>query len=231
MTAAAPRPDQPASVQQLAAALAALGMYNGDGSQAEHEAEQARLGQRRYQLRLANALLGAAQIEAMLAETLADGEVDLAEAHDQQLVTAGVNDDPIKLTGFLQWQTLRVAGPLRLIAQDPSTGPIPLAAAHAADGLQQLLGVVAAGQVPSVEQVKEHVAAIENARECLVQAIGNIDILLDSAACTPSWAKTDPRRTGASAPSRETGGHATGKLLETFTLETGIRPPLECSRM
>jgi hypothetical protein len=128
---------------------------------------------------LANALLGAAQIEAMLAETLAEQDVDLAEAHDQQLVTAGVSDDPVKLTGFLQWQTLRVSGPLRLIAQDPSTGPFPLAAAHAADGLQRLLGVVAAGQVPSVEQAAEHVAQIEAARECFVQAIGTIDILLD----------------------------------------------------
>jgi hypothetical protein len=79
----------------------------------------------------------------------------------------------------LQWQFLRVAGPLRLVAQDASTGPIPLPAAHAADGLQRPLGVVAAGQVPSVEQVKEHVAQIEAARECLVHAIGNIDILLD----------------------------------------------------
>lgn len=130
-------------------------------------------------MRLANALLGAAQIEAMLAETLAEGEVDLAEAHDQQLLTAGVSDDPVKLTGFLQWQTLRAAGPLRLLAQDASTGPIPVAAAHAADGLQRLLGVVAAGQVPSVEQVKEHIAQIEAARECFVHAIGNIDILLD----------------------------------------------------
>lgn len=28
---------------------------------------------------------------------------------------------------FLRWQTLRVAGPLRELAQDPATGPIPLA--------------------------------------------------------------------------------------------------------
>ncbi|MGV9379657.1 DUF6245 family protein [Nonomuraea sp. NPDC003707] len=47
--------------------------------------------------------------------------------------------------------------PLRLIAQDPNTGPVPLAAAYA-KGLQRLLGVVAAGQMPSVEQIKEHVA-------------------------------------------------------------------------
>jgi hypothetical protein len=65
-----------------------------------------------------------------------------------------VVDDPDKLTGFLRWQALRVAGPLRLVAQDPSTGPIPLAAAHAAEGLQKLLGVADTGQVPDVETVK-----------------------------------------------------------------------------
>ncbi|WP_406313729.1 hypothetical protein OHA77_35945 [Streptosporangium sp. NBC_01639] len=52
-------------------------------------------------------------------------------------------------------------------------------AAHAAEGLQKLLGVIGAGQVPDVETVKEHVAEMRAARECLVTAIGNVDILLD----------------------------------------------------
>ncbi|MEV0163351.1 DUF6245 family protein [Nonomuraea fuscirosea] len=117
----------------MVSALIALGVYTGEGDQAEHDAEAERLGERRYRIRLANALLGAAQIEAMLAEQ----DVDLGGAHDEQLVTAGVSDDPVKLTGFLQWQTLRVAGPLRLVAQHAGTGPILVAAAHAADGLQR----------------------------------------------------------------------------------------------
>ncbi len=48
-----------------------------------------------------------------------------------------------------------MSGPL--VDQDASTGPIPVAAAHAAGDLQRVLGVVAAGQAPSVEHVKEHV--------------------------------------------------------------------------
>ncbi|MER5326969.1 DUF6245 family protein [Streptosporangium roseum] len=130
-------------------------------------------------MRLANALLGAVQVEAMIVESAAAGPEDLEAAHHQQLATAGVVDDVEKLAGFLRWQALRVAGPLKLVAQDVSTGPIPLAAAHAAEGLQKLLGVIGAGQVPDVETVKEHVAEMRAPRECLVTAIGNVDILLD----------------------------------------------------
>lgn len=82
----------------------------------------------------------------MLAETLAAGDGDaLFAAHRQQLLAAGVADDAEKLAAFLRWQTLRVSGPLRQIAQDASTGPIPVAAAHAADGLHRLLGVIGGG--------------------------------------------------------------------------------------
>jgi hypothetical protein len=104
-------------------------------------------------------------------------------AHRQQLLTGGAMDprsevpNPQKLAEFLRWQTLRVGGPLREIAQDQSTGPIPLAAAHAADGLQKLLGVIAAGQVPSVENLRHGVAELRAARECFEATIANIDIL------------------------------------------------------
>ncbi|MER5625099.1 DUF6245 family protein [Streptosporangium sp. NPDC002544] len=171
--------DEPASAVQLGAAMAALGLYDGTNTAAEHAAEAARLGgDGPYRMRLANALLGAVQVEAMLVESAATGPEDLAAAHRQQLVTAGVADDPDQLTGFLPWQALRVAGPLRLVAQDASTGPIPVAAAHAAEGLQKLLGVIGAGQVPDVETVKEHLTEIRAARQCLIDAIGNVDILL-----------------------------------------------------
>ncbi|WP_431918904.1 DUF6245 family protein [Nonomuraea jabiensis] len=56
--------------------------YTGEGNQATHDAEVERLGERRYLVRLVGALLGAAQIEAILAEIHAKG-VDLAEVHDQ----------------------------------------------------------------------------------------------------------------------------------------------------
>jgi hypothetical protein len=39
-----PRSEQPASVQQLVSALMALGVYTGEGSQAEHDAEAERPG-------------------------------------------------------------------------------------------------------------------------------------------------------------------------------------------
>ncbi|WP_344547421.1 DUF6245 family protein [Actinomadura fulvescens] len=59
--------DEPASVDQLAGALASLGMYGGDNTTTEHAAEAQRLSADRYQMHLANSLLGAVQVEAMLA--------------------------------------------------------------------------------------------------------------------------------------------------------------------
>jgi hypothetical protein len=131
-----------------------------------------------YRMHLADALLGAVQVEAMLAEIGAASLEELEAAHALQLTTAGVDSDPDRLTAFLRWQALRVTGPLRLIAQDPSSGPIPLAAAHTAEGLQRLLGVIDAGRVPSTDAVTAHIAEIEAAHACLVDAIGNVDILL-----------------------------------------------------
>ncbi|WP_031171810.1 DUF6245 family protein [Streptosporangium roseum] len=172
--------DQPASAVQLGAAMAALGMYDGTNTAAEHASEAARLGgDGPYRMRLANALLGAVQVEAMLVESAATGSEDLVAAHRQQLATAGVADDVEKLAAFLRWQALRVAGPMKLVAQDPATGPLPLAAAHAAEGLQKLLGIAGTGQVPDVEAIKEGFAEMRAARQCLVEAIDNIDILLE----------------------------------------------------
>jgi len=63
--------DKPSSVTQLAAAMAALGLYRGANTLAEHAAEAKRLGgENAYRVRLANALLGAAQTEAVLAEAI-----------------------------------------------------------------------------------------------------------------------------------------------------------------
>ncbi|MGW4967908.1 hypothetical protein ACWEPL_62765 [Nonomuraea sp. NPDC004186] len=50
---------------------------------------------------------------------------------------------------------------------------------------------MAAGQVPGVEQVKEHIAQIEAARECLAHARANIDILPDMSAPAHSpWGRS-----------------------------------------
>jgi hypothetical protein len=180
--------DEPATPEQLAAALMALGAYTGTGDAAEHAAEAKRLGAKVYRMQLANALLGAAQVEALLCEQLGVSDAKMRAARRQQLLLGGVMDpgseapNPAKLAEFLRWQALRVGGPLREIAQDPATGPIPLAAAHAADGLQKLLGVIAGGQVPDVDNVGRGLAELGAARECFEATIANIDILLSMLA-------------------------------------------------
>ncbi|WP_419673629.1 DUF6245 family protein [Herbidospora cretacea] len=95
------------------------------------------------------------------------------------------------------------------------TGPIPLRAAHAPDGPQWLLEVVAAGQVSSVEQVKQHIAQIEAARECFVHAIGNVDVCSAcSTACTRAlWqpaGRACPLRTRGASRWRRGDGPAAG---------------------
>jgi hypothetical protein len=79
--------------------------------------------------------LGAVQTETILTETSDVTDDQRAAAYRQQLVTAGVEDNPVKLIEFLRWQVLRAATPLREIAQRQEAGPIPLAAAHAAEGV------------------------------------------------------------------------------------------------
>ena len=152
--------DTPSSVTQLAAAMAALGLYRGANTPAEHAAEARRLGgDAAYRLRLVNALLGAVQTEALLAEGLPVSTDDRLAAYEQQLSTAGVADSPTKRLRFLRWQALRVAGPLREITQHVEAGPIPLAAAWAAEGLQQLLDVIADSQHVASDSVKRLAAS------------------------------------------------------------------------
>ncbi len=78
----------------------------------------------------------------------------------------------------MRWQALRVSGPLREIAQNVAAGPIPLAAAHAADGLQKLLGVIAARQNPPPDDVDRLAGPVTDelraAREALSHALSNV---------------------------------------------------------
>lgn len=54
--------EQPVTVEQVAAAMAAPGFYTGSNDPREHAAEAERLGGRTvYRMRLTNALLGAVQ--------------------------------------------------------------------------------------------------------------------------------------------------------------------------
>jgi len=134
-------------------------------------------------VQLANTLLGAGQTEAILADALPISPDARRAAYEQHLKTAGAADDPTKRIGFLRWQTLRVAGRLREIAQTAAAGPIPLAAAHAAEGLQQLLSVIADTQNVTPADVDRLAGPVTDelraTRQSLVNAIGNIDILLN----------------------------------------------------
>jgi len=169
----------PATVTQLAAALAALGQYGGPNSEAEHAQEAARVGgEPYYRLLLTNALLGHAEGEALHADGTGVPADQLLAAHRQALAAVGAIDDPATLLGFLRWRTLRIAGPLRDSAQDPTTGPVVLAAAHAAEGLQQLLAVCEAGQdLPSAAPAAL-TTDLQTARDALTNALTNIDIML-----------------------------------------------------
>lgn len=170
--------DTPATVIQVAAALAALGHYAGTNSAAEHAREAARLGgESYYRLLLINALLGHAEGEALAADGAGVPADQLLAAHRQALAVVGALDDPAKLLGFLRWRTLRIAGPLRESAQDPTTGPVVLSAAHAAEGLQQLLALCAAGQNPMSVSPETLVTHLQAARDALTDAVANIDIM------------------------------------------------------
>lgn len=175
--------DTSSTVTQLAAAMAALGMYTGKNSEAEHAVEAKRLGSvDYYRMLLVNALLGMVETEAMLADSGRVSHEQMRSAHRQARVYAGAEENTSKLLGFLRWQTLRVEGPLREIAQDAATGPLPLAAAHAAEGLQLLLGVCMQGQDLEHASPTTMTTELIAAREALTNAVANIDSMLQLVA-------------------------------------------------
>lgn len=81
----------PATIIQLASALAALGAYSGENTEAEHAKEAERLGggMEYYRLRMANALLGIVETEALHSETAGGAAEQLFHAHNQALESAG----------------------------------------------------------------------------------------------------------------------------------------------
>lgn len=165
--------------------MTALGMYEGANTPEEHAKESARLGgDDAYRVRLVNALLGQVQTEALLADGVPLNDEARYAAWEEQLASAGAGVDyPVKRIEFIRWQVLRASTPLRLMAQNQETGPIPLAAAHAATGLQTLLGVIADSQDAVTKGYVETLAAqsdqLRAARETLQAAISNTDLLLN----------------------------------------------------
>ncbi len=169
-----------ATPTQIADAMIALGVYDGANTDAEHEAETKRLGGvDPYRLALINALLGAVQSEAIEAEKGSVTSEQRNAAHQFVFDMAGLADRPAATVGFLRWQTLRVSLPLREMASRLETGPIAVAAAHAADALQQLLEIVETGQDLTAENVESLPHNLETARGSLTAAITNTDMLVD----------------------------------------------------
>jgi hypothetical protein len=175
----------PASVKQVAAAMAALGAYTGNNTSAEHAAEAARLGGAdAYRVRLVNALLGVVQAQAALADAVPLDEQARDAAWEEHLRSAGAGPDEVAARlELIRWQVLRSATPLRQMAQNRQVGPIPLAVAHAAEALQVLLGVIAASQdavaTGDVTTLAVQTSQLRTAREAMSNALVNTDLLLN----------------------------------------------------
>lgn len=175
----------PASVKQVAAAMAALGAYTGSNTSAEHAAEAARLGGAdAYRVRLVNALLGVVQAQAVLADAVPLDEQARDATWEEHLRSAGAGPDEVAAQlELIRWQVLRSATPLRQMAQNRQVGPIPLAAAHAAEALQVLLGVIAASQdavaTGDVTTLAAQTSQLRTAREAMSNALANTDLLLN----------------------------------------------------
>lgn len=167
------------TVQQLASAMQALGMYGGENTEAEHAAEAEHFGSNKaYEMVLANALLGIVEGNALLEESSGVTREQMARAHQQELQSAGVEKSPGKQLHFLQWKTLRVGAPLREMAQRQEVGPLPLSAAHAAEALHILLGICAAGQhITAMTDPEELTMDLKKARQALTNALANLEIM------------------------------------------------------
>jgi hypothetical protein len=133
---------QGASVEQLAGAMVALGVYRGDNTPAEHaEAAEAAGGPVAYRMLMVNALLGLMQCEAWWADSDA---ITLPEAlreqvWEEQLDAAGAGtSDPLGRIEFALWQVLRAARPIVQIAE-VWQGPLQAACVLAGQSQHQLL--------------------------------------------------------------------------------------------
>jgi len=186
-------------VKQIAAAMAALGAYTGNNTSAEHAAEAARLGgadadpgapgQRPAG---GGAGPGGARRRVPLDEQARDA------ACEEHLRSAGAGPDEVAARlALIRWQVLRSAAPLRQMARNRRAGPVPLAAAHAAEAPQVLLGVIAASRnavaTGDVTTLAAHTSRLRTAREAMSSAPASTGLLLNIAgrpACKASDAET-----------------------------------------
>ena len=168
--------------------MVALGLWTGTASDEELAVEVTRFGgESLYAARLANALQGAAQHQVLLAEQAAtDGGAtpEQIDAARHQASPGDAFENGSALAAVLRWQVLRLGLVLRQVNRD-DVGPVWLAAAHAADGLQHLLNVcgIASPDDPQGETLPED---LTDAMEALANARANVEILTTLAGATPA---------------------------------------------
>ncbi|MET8545194.1 DUF6245 family protein [Kitasatospora sp. NPDC004799] len=175
----------PVTVEQIGAALTALGYFDHEITPAEH-AEFAALNNHPdiYRVRLVNALLGFAQREAMFADGVELDEENRFAAVGEQMKAAEAWDDMIMQMAFTAWQIERAMLPLRVSAPLEESGPLPVAAVQAAEGLHVMLGALggtyAASAAGDVDGIAFQLEMQRAARGLLQSAIDNIDYVLDA---------------------------------------------------
>ncbi|MFJ3792178.1 DUF6245 family protein [Kitasatospora sp. NPDC090091] len=172
------------TVGQIASAMAALGLYEGNSTPAEHAEYAAQVGGAGiHRVRLLNALLGAVQREAMLADEVETDEENEYTAWAEQLKSAKAWDGTLEQLAFARWQTRRAGRPMEVIAQSKDTGPLPVATAYTSEALQVLLGsfgaLYAAFEAEDVQAAAAQAEVLERARESLQSAMENTDLMLD----------------------------------------------------
>jgi hypothetical protein len=170
------------AVDRLLAALNALGKEQACSAAAKREAADDLDTPAACRAWLASALLGAAQAEAMAADSVPLSRDARYAIWQRQLAAVGA-DDTTARSELMRWQVQRACAPLPALASEHRTDPIPLAAGQAAEGLQLLLtvmvaaqGAVAAGDVP---RLAEQAGKLREARKALQAAVDNTDLLLD----------------------------------------------------
>jgi len=196
--------------------MVALGLWTGTASDEELAAEVTRFSSESlYAARLANALVGAAQNQVLLAEQAATDEGATPEQIDaarHEAYPADAFERGSALAAFLRWQALRLGLVLRQVNQD-DVGPVWLAAAHAADGLQLMLNVCGVARMddPAYETLPEDLTA---AMEALANARTNIEVLITLAGSTPPEPSYAHRKT--SRPRPDFTDKQVAMLVETF---------------
>jgi hypothetical protein len=196
---------EPASAEQLAGAIAALGLWSGDPSTCDHDAEARRLGgPLAYRAHLANWLLGATQSALIDIEGERLDREDWLAALTQEIAVAVREGDDRALFGLLRWQALRLGWRLRELAARERSGPIVLAAAHTVEALQRQLGLLELGPLVreslagagdiDEQQLLQLPSELHQAREALDAAGANLALiagLLDDAPTLRTFTTED----------------------------------------